>query len=393
MKHFLKLLVIFLSIITVLASCGKSGVNPQHQPDTTGTKTGTTTGITTGTGTVDVYVAGTFSNLTTIRSGQACYWKNGAMVLLPSPTSPSQAFSVAVLGSDVYVSGCYGSPEAPALWKNGVLIPASSGSLGGIWGQRATCMAVSNNTLYVGIDTYTYTNIATTAEYLAITGTKSVESGLPDGNNQPMVKSICASGSTVYSAGTGYIPFTSSFTATIPVYWANSTEQPFSFPSEFGSAMYKFGVAYGITTSGTNVYAVGEINGSNDPNGSSASSAPVLWKNNVATILSQTAPGIWTGGEATGVAVSDNDVYVAGFLSQINGEEPVLWKNGVMTQLPQHTGDALPSGIAVNGSDVYICGIDGVSTNYACYWKNGAETLLTDGTSDCAAHGILVVKH
>jgi len=388
MKRFLKLLIIVLCTITVITSCSKSGVTPKIKPDTTGTKTGTTTG----TGAIDVYVAGTYSNLTTYLHGQACYWKNGTLVLLPAPSSPSQAFSISVLGSDVYVSGCYGSPESPALWKNGLLIPSESAPTGP-WGARATCTAVSNNTLYVGIDTYTYTNIATTAEYLAITGTKSVESGLPDGNNQPMVKSICASGSTVYSAGTGYITFTSSFTATIPVYWANSNEQPFSFPSEFGSAMYKFGVAYGITTSGTNVYAVGEINGSNDPNGASVSSAPVLWKNNVATILSETAPGIWTGGAATGVAVSNNDVYIAGYLSQINGEEPVLWKNGVMTQLPQHTGDALPSGIAVNGSDVYICGIDGVSTNSACYWKNGTETLLTDGTSDCAAHGILVVQH
>jgi hypothetical protein len=390
MKSFLKILISVLWPIIFITSCGKSGVTPQIRPDTASTKTGTTTN----TGTVDVYVAGTFSNLNTILHGQACYWKNGTMVLLPSPTSPSQAFSVTVLGSDVYVSGCYGSPETPALWKNGQLIPSSGGSLGGSWGQRATCMTVSNNTLYVGIDTYTYVpTLATTALYLAISGSQSVESALPDAQNQPMIYSMFASGNKVYTAGTGINAFTNQFTATIPVYWVNSNEQALTFPSDFNSFMYRFGEAAGIAVSGTDVYVVGEINGSNEQDGSSPGSAPVIWKNNVATILDKTGPGAWTGGEGTSVAVSNNDVYVAGFLAQINGEEPVLWKNGVMTQLPKRTGDALPSGIAINGSDVYICGIDGVSTNSACYWKNGTETLLTDGTSDCAAHGILVVSH
>src|SRR5450432_254197 len=69
------------------------------------------------------------------------------------------------------------------------------------------------------------------------------------------------------------------------------------------------------------------------------------WKNGVAHKL---ADGTSTT-NAYAVAVQDTDVYIAGY----DHNEAVYWKNGVETVL---TGGWVATGIAVSGTDVYVCG-------------------------------------
>jgi hypothetical protein len=110
------------------------------------------------------------------------------------------------------------------------------------------------------------------------------------------------------------------------------------------------------------------------------------WKNGTAVPL---APVTGSAGAATGIAVSGTDVYVCGYL---NGA--VYWKNSTRVNL---TGSPTPGNafaIAVSGSDVYIAGDDGAGgpggANAAVYWKNGVRILLHSATVPTSAKAILV---
>lgn len=110
------------------------------------------------------------------------------------------------------------------------------------------------------------------------------------------------------------------------------------------------------------------------------------WKNATAVNL---APVTGPAGAATGIAVSGTDVYVCGYL---NGA--VYWKNSTRINL---TGSPTPGNafaIAVSGSDVYVAGDDGAGgpagPNAAVYWKNGVRTLLHSSTVQTSAKAIVV---
>lgn len=86
----------------------------------------------------DVYVVG--KNL----DDQAVYWKNG--VIHELSTEDSGAAGVAIVGSDVYVSGYYMNEESapvPVVWKNGVLTEI------GEPGAYPENIAVSGSDVYV----------------------------------------------------------------------------------------------------------------------------------------------------------------------------------------------------------------------------------------------------
>ena len=114
----------------------------------------------------------------------------------------------------------------------------------------------------------------------------------------------------------------------------------------------------------------------------------VFWKNGQGTALS-------SGSDATGITVSEPDVFVSG---QSNSRA-AYWKNGqlnVLTQAP-----ASVNGITLSGSDVYCVGevpgssyIDSaggshVNDNSAVYWVNGTMHNLEPGSREAAAEGIV----
>lgn len=126
------------------------------------------------------------------------------------------------------------------------------------------------------------------------------------------------------------------------------------------------------------IYVAGELNGQ-----------AVYWKNGQVVKI-KSSPN----SNATSIAKSGNDIYVAGsegdaLVARYNVAK--YWKNGEPVDLTGPTGAGANS-IEVVGSDVYVAGweLKGYAI-IAQYWKNGQAVALTDGTKEAEATCIKVV--
>jgi hypothetical protein len=220
----------------------------------------------------DVYVAG-FSASNDSLNYFATYWKNGQQIYLTdrSEISPD-AFSLAVSGSDVYLSGGLGG-----YLKNGMFVPlntpglinvvAVSGSdlyLGGISGtstgvatywkngnmnilpepasaagraSNVTCMAVSGSDVYIAGNGYLGASDSIVARYW-INGGQPLD--INNGGNAAGAVSIAVAGSDVYLAGSRWKSKTSYL---VPVYWINGKGTDLGNPARTSSAWEAFGSA------------------------------------------------------------------------------------------------------------------------------------------------------
>jgi hypothetical protein len=79
------------------------------------------------------------------------------------------------------------------------------------------------------------------------------------------------------------------------------------------------------------------------------------------------------------------DVYIASSVIARNGHFVVAyWKNGTMYKLTDSLSDSFASNILVNGTDVYVTGVNGGKG--ATYWKNGQAVILsTSGETNAIA--------
>ena len=95
---------------------------------------------------------------------------------------------------------------------------------------------------------------------------------------------------------------------------------------------------------------------------------------------------------AYSVAVSKNDVYVAGHEFNDAGLSlAIYWKNGALVRLS--TKNSAGNSIAIAENDVYVAGGEINTTqnaNIATYWKNGTPIYLTDGTKEAYANSIYI---
>jgi uncharacterized membrane protein len=126
----------------------------------------------------------------------------------------------------------------------------------------------------------------------------------------------------------------------------------------------------------------------------------LLWKNGSAELIT-TLPGFAESYTSSALAASGNTSYIAGFLpsttSNVYPYSPVYWQNGVRNSLSDTTGttgNGQASAVAVSGGDVYIAGVrdyfsdsstvpfSGDNGNYpvsgslATVWKNGTPVTL-----------------
>lgn len=189
----------------------------------------------------------------------------------------------------------------------------------------------------------------------------------------------------------------------IPALWKDSTLTILST---------KTGKATGVAAIGNDIYVCGNIVDAANPNPYFPHA--VVWKNGIQTTLNSGnlsafawnisvfgrdyyvsgydhegfnyRPRIWKNGnllppldtmgigscEAKDVVVSNNDLFVVGYVGNTNGT--VVWKNGSilfsLTGLPGAGAESLSRGLFIKGSDVYTCGGGKV-------WKNDQELFLT----------------
>lgn len=122
----------------------------------------------------------------------------------------------------------------------------------------------------------------------------------------------------------------------------------------------------------------------------------VYWINSLESELTDGT----TDAEATGIDISQADVYVCGY-EKSGGPDPeggfysvaVYWKNGVKTRLTEGTSNASAAAIRVVGDDVYVAGSEYSSDRLrsnARLWKNGVGVALHDGINWSYATDLLV---
>jgi hypothetical protein len=336
---------------------------------------------------VDVFVSGYVSDYgdSYYDVGYPTYWKNGNPVVLDSNYyyAGESALSIAVAGNNVYAVGYgigtdFGFREFAysTSWKNGlpVDIAGPGNSLTGNIYQLSS-LAVSNNDIYM-----VASGSADNASYIK-NGSVIVVS---NGSEASEASSIAVSGTDVYVAG---ISFNRNYYNggynRMAKYWKNGDATKLTDGT-------KDAIATAIAISGTNVYVAGS-----EKEGSVY--VAKYWNNGKPVNLTD---GL-TAADANSIAVSGTDVYVAGSqwdgMSTGNGDRVSIakyWKNGEPVNLTDGSKWAEAKSIAVSGNDVYIAGFEeseAGSGNYvAKYWKNGRPVILGDVSKNSKAYSIFL---
>ena len=369
-----KIYVLILHLLVFL-SCKKETPQP---PDTTPAVPAE----------VDVYVSGYVSDYgdTYYDVGYPTYWKNGSPVKIGRDFSPDygysggSALSIAVSGNNLYAAGIglfvgpYRIGTGVMFWKNGNDVDVWGNSLTGEIYQLSS-LAVSNYDVYMlGLGT------ADNATYFK-NGSPIV---LSNGAEGTMATSIAVSGNDVYVAG---ISFNRNYYYggynRMARYWKNGN------PVKLTDGT-KDAYTTSIAVSGNDVY----VSGSED-------SIAKYWKNGKPVNLTE---GL-TYADANSIAASGTNVYVAGtqwdgnIITNANGityRNPIAkyWKNGKPVNLTDGSKWAVANSIAVSGNDVYVAGFEedvASSGNYvAKYWKNGSPVILGDVSKNSKAYSIFL---
>ena len=213
----------------------------------------------------------------------------------------SSAYSVFASGQDVYVAGDI--VDDPYLWKNHDRIKLAGKT---DYYGRATSVFVSGNDVYVAGYLFSYKG----GKDVAVLWKNNELVELSDGKVNARAYSVFVSGNDVYVVGE------ENSGSSKAVLWKNKTAV--SLQSEG----FDHHIAKSVFVAGSDVYVAGEARkGGND-------FYAVLWKNNAMNKLGSKA-------KATSVAVSDKDVYVAGYETdtQETQTRAAIWKNGTKTLL------------------------------------------------------------
>ena len=303
---------------------------------------------------VDVYVAGSVSSQSTIKSFLiASYWKNGTITKLTDSTGNADGYAIAIDNGAVYVAGYTTSKTSTntvaTYWKNGKEIHLTDGSTN----ASASAIMVYNGAVYVTGSVYNSSGID-----VATIWKNGVAIQLSDGTQNAYVAAIAISDGDVYLAGAD---------GTSGKIWKNGLAATITYP---GSAVVSLSA---ITIHGSNVYVAGYVKGG----------GAAYWKDNTPTLLTNTYNSY-----ASGIVVTNNSIYVSGNIDNVGQNEPSIWVDDNPEQWQtSFSSSNFAAGMAVNGQDVYLAGSLGT---YAGYWCNGVAVQLSGNGS---ANAIALVLH
>jgi hypothetical protein len=279
-----------------------------------------------------VYVSG---YMDTLGQTTGAYWANDS---LKSVSGTSGLNGVAYANKSLYLL------DGSGYWVNG-----NFSALPNVLNTNTRCIVVNGPDVYIT----GYTSISeSTATAAAIYWKNGVQVSLTQNISNvtnAFVNALFISGADVYAAGLLAVNYRDGQ----GVYWKNDSlvYLPDCYMPE----------------------AIGVVNGTVYVAGLSLTQGSAYWVNGTEMPL--------TGnGYVNAMAVSGNDVYIAGFTS--GAEQAVYWKNGQPVTLPNGTS---ATGIAVSGNDIYVCGNGG--SNDAVYWKNGVMHILGTGGATGIALG------
>ncbi|HMI60205.1 MAG TPA: Ig-like domain-containing protein [Puia sp.] len=150
-------------------------------------------------------------------------------------------------------------------------------------------------------------------------------------------------------------------------------------------------VAYGMAISGNDVYIAGALQSDNFYR------VATYWKNDVNGAVALTPGGSWA--EATAIGVQGGDVYVAGYDGCPNFgclRTAKLWKNDMhgFVNLTGGATDAYASCLTTSDTAQYVGGfeVNAAGLKVAKFWKVRGSSVtpivLTDGTTDAAVNAI-----
>lgn len=352
---------------------------------------------------MDVYVAGfiadggSYSLYYPLYDEHPVYWKNGSPEQLNYDDlqlnntgyylKSARAFSIAVSGNNVYVGG-YGIRLSPSrgnlpygmFWKNGIPVNQDSMNIYDTYGLYS--LAVSDNDIYMvgwgpgGMPATYWKN----ENRIALTPAYSPTTQIV----RATATSIAVSGNDVYVAGyqSEQLSPMGGFSSVIATYWKNGNLVKLTDGSKDANAT-------AIAVSGGDVYVAGlEVNG--------PVNTAMYWKNGNRVNLTDGSTNV----EVNSIALSGTDVYVGGTqwegnltrdASGVEYHTPIAkyWKNGKPVKLTDGSKWAEAKSIAISGNDVYVAGFE---NGIAKYWKNGSPVILGDVSKYSEASSIFLVK-
>lgn len=280
------------------------------------------------TNTANIYVGGTvFDSLA--NAYQAVYWKNQDPVVLTHIKKTASVNAITVQGNDVYAAGYVQDENGNYIavyWKNGVQVNLTDNTTS----ASTSAIVVQGNDVYV----------AGFVDFNAVYWKNGQRFTLSAGSTEAMV----IQGSDIYISGNS---------RGVPTFWKNAV--PTTLPNT------QPGYAGNIAVQNGDVYVTASY-----PKLSKAN--VTYWKNSIPVTLGDGTIAIL----ATKLAVSGADVYVACFTEKGGG----YFKNDKLNFLSGSAADVY--GIAVINNDVYVAGQSTYQKkSVPTVWKNSIPMYLS----------------
>ena len=356
----------------------------------------------------DVFVGGGFRVAGDVAASNVAKWNGSTWSALTGNGFNGVAnyvLALAVIGNDVYVGGSFytfsdGVTPAYSIAKwnqlNGwSILPTSPGNNG--TGGTVNALAVSGSDLIIGgsfdnlLNSITVNNIV---KFNTITGAWTpLTSGFNTGV-QSSVYAIAVNGNDFYLGG--YFNFAGTLSANHVIKWNNLTNEWVPLIGSTGINGVGFNYVYGIATSGSDVYIIGDFSYLGDNTTSAKRIAK--WNGTDWSSLPGSVSVNGLGGYINAIAVVGSDVYVGGYFTNLGDNTTLVnhiakWDGNSWSAVGGGTNGVSSDikALAVYGTELYAGGYfkytgTGLSANYVTKWNGSSWSALsgpgTNGMTD-----------